>query len=243
MASVPNEGFVYIFHGEKFRNEALLSVESLKNVHPDAHVTAFCDEFIEHALFDNVVKIKPSSIRSKVMNLHSSPYDKTLFLDTDTIFFRSVSDIFEMLDRYDFCLAHDLARKRQKYSKIMPEYKAIPYAFAELNTGVIGYRKSGKVSECFDLWQHYYQKYYRKLLRSVPYDQPSFRIALWESRASLYVLPPEYNIRSIANREKQNIYKKEMGEEHLEKRIIHMHHDQDNLDDAKAFCVDNAQPY
>ena len=240
----PDNGFIYIFHGERFTKEAIISIESLRNEHKNAHVTAFCDDDnLPKGVFDNVVKIVPTSIRSKVAYLRETPYRRTIFLDTDTVLFRPVDDIFEMLERYDFCLTHDLARKRLKYSKMMPEYEEIPYAFSELNTGVIGFRKSCAVDECLAQWNYYYSKYYKKLIRKVPYDQPSFRIALWRSAASLYVLPPEYNIRSQANREKQIKFKREMGEEHLAERIIHMHHNQESLKDAKRYCQENAQPY
>lgn len=239
----PNNGYLYIFHGEKYMKEALLSVESLKKIHPNAHVTAFTDVKLDNSKFDYVKLIKPTSIRSKVNYIHESPYDKTIFLDTDTIIYNTIEDIFILLERYDFCLAHDLARKRLKYSKIMKEYAVIPYGFSELNTGVIGFKKSKNSIKCFKLWRNYYNKYYKRILRSIPYDQPSFRIALWQSLAHLYILPPEYNVRSQQNRKKQDIFKKEMGEEHLAKKILHMHHGKENLEDAIRYSLENAQEY
>lgn len=242
-SSTNSIGFVYIFHGERYYKEALLSLKSLRKYHPNAHVSAFCDIDVDDISFDSVIKITPTSIRSKVNYIHLSPYERTLFLDTDTIFMRNVDDIFEMLSRFDFCVAHDLARKRKKYSKLIPEYAEIPYAFSEVNTGVIGFRKSGEVAKCFELWRLYYDKYYKRMFKKVPYDQPSFRVALWRSEASVYILPPEYNVRSIQNRQKQIDFQHEMGPEHLAQRILHLHHDKDTLDEAIEYCLANAQPY
>ncbi len=244
-------GYLYIYHGKRYENEAQISVESLRKYDKSAHVTAFTNVKPKDGIFDKYKIIKPTSIRSKVSYIDESPYAKTIFLDTDTIFCRDVKDIFDMLYHYDFCLAHDLARKRKKYSDLIKQYKEIPYAFSEVNTGVIGFSNTEKVKECFKRWKVNYSSYYKRFkgvfngtfLKSVPYDQPSFRVSLWETKALLYILPVEYNVRSKQNREKQNIFKNDMGEEHLAERILHMHHDKDNLEDALKYCKENILPY
>ena len=77
----------------------------------------------------------------------------------------------------------------------------------------------------FNLWKKTYYKYRDKM----EWDQPSFRVSLWETikqkDLKLYVLPPEYNIRSKANREKNKRYHDKFGDEHLTPRIYHMHVD------------------
>ena len=43
-----------------------------------------------------------------------------------------------MLDNYDMCACHCYSRKRN-FS--IPEYMKIPYAFSEINTGMVAFKK------------------------------------------------------------------------------------------------------
>ena len=55
------------------------------------------------------------------------------------------------------------------------------------------------------------------------WDQPSLRILLWKYKASLFILPPEYNVRSKDLLEKINSSKNLLGDDHMKPRIYHMH--------------------
>ena len=61
----------------------------------------------------------------------------------------------------------------------------------------------------------------------MPWDQPSCRIALWESNIQMYILPTEYNRRSKKTKEK--VLKGKKGSDkrfpadHLKTRIFHFH--------------------
>ena len=80
----------------------------------------------------------------------------------------------------------------------MEEYMKIPYAFSEINGGIIAFRKCERWKFLLELWNKYYQKY----IKITIWDQPSFRIALWESQIKLYCLPVEYNRRGLHTKEK-----------------------------------------
>jgi len=244
----PSRGVLYIVFGDNFIKEMKYSAESVKRYNPDLHITAFADKPVECEFIDEVQIMEVRHMRPKIDHISLSPYDKTLFLDTDTIVNHSLDDLFRILDKYDIALAHDLARKRKKFFHTIPEYGEIPYSFSEVNTGVMAFNKNERVQELFDTWKQYFYKYYQV----VPWDQPSFRVSLWQSSVSLYVLPVEYNIRSQANREKQVRFHHEFGEEHLKPRIYHMHADPrinqgtyevDSLDDALRYCLDNFMEY
>ena len=163
------------------------SVKSLKQNNPEIKVTLFTDKNIESPLFN--VKIVNMSLRCKQKYLQESPYDKTLYLDTDTYVNKNINELFELLDRYEILITHDFARKRIFR---MPEYMKIPNGFSEANGGVIAYKKCDNFNNMITLWNHYYDKYKNISI----WDQPSFRIALWESNIKLYMLPNEYNRRS-----------------------------------------------
>ena len=238
-------GILYICHGDKYIKELEISAKSVKKFSPNLPITLFTDRKMSSKYIDDVRVIKLKSVRSKVYYIYDSPYEQTCFLDTDVIADYSIDDIFDILrsdnskDGYDIGIAHDLARKREKYSKVIPEYGQIPYSFSEVNTGVLVFRKCDEVKELFDMWAKYHKQYYR----ACPYDQPSFRVSLWKSNVKPYILPVEYNIRSLQNREKQVRFHNEFGKDHMTPRMYHMHHGQQNLEDALKYCKKNHMPY
>jgi lipopolysaccharide biosynthesis glycosyltransferase len=142
--STAERGFLYIAFGEAFTKEALMSIKSLKRYNKEP-VALFTDrdqtpEF--EGLVDLYAKINPQHIRAKVDFVSQTPFQKTVYLDSDTVVVRNISDMFEVLDRFDVAVTNDYARKRTKYSKIVPEYSEIPYAFSEVNGGIMAYNNS-----------------------------------------------------------------------------------------------------
>ena len=244
-----SRGVLYIVFGENFIQEMKFSAESVKQHNPDLHITVFSDRSVECDFVDDVqIMNEVRHLRPKIDYISLAPYDQTLFLDTDTIINHNLEDLFGILEKYDLALVHDLARKRKKFFNTIPEYGQIPYSFSEVNTGVMAFNKNDKVIKLFEAWRENFYKYYNV----VPWDQPSFRISLWKSDASLYVLPVEYNIRSKANREKQIRFHHEFGEEHLKPRIYHMHADTrinqgtyevNSLEEALNTCKENMLEY
>lgn len=232
-----SRGILYICHGDKYIKEGIISAESVKKFCPDLHITFFCDKEFESEFVDDVKIIKPTCQRSKVSYIYDSPYDETLFLDVDVIVDYPIYDVFDILKRFDLGICHDLARKRLRYSRVMPEYSEIPYSFSEVNTGIIVFKKCPNNEELFSFWKTYHKKY----SFCCPWDQPSFRISLWKSNVRYSVMPIEYNIRSTANRKKQDKLHREFGKEHLTPRMYHMHHGCDNLEDALLKCKQDSQ--
>jgi len=243
-----NRGVVYIAFGQAYLAEMELSIRSLKQFHPDMPITVFSDTLSPSLPVIDWRPIAPSHLRPKVDHLSQTPYEQTLFLDTDTIIASPIDDMFEILPKFDLGLCHDLARKRERYSRIINEYSLIPYAYPELNTGVIVFQKNQKTTDLFHRWNKLFYRY----LPDVPWDQPTFRVAVWQSSANLHVFPTEYNIRSKANRKKQDRLHHEFGDEHLRPRIFHMHADPKiqkgryrikSVRQALNFCRRNFFPY
>jgi hypothetical protein len=220
-----DEGILYIAFGHSFTLEGIMSYKSLRRYMPDIPVCFMTDAPESLADIEDpsliTVKIVPQHIRSKVDFVGLTPFRKTLYLDSDTLIVRDVSDIFQSLDRFDVALTHDYARKRTKYSNIVPEYERIPYAFSEVNGGVFGFNANKRTEDFLQLWKEYFYKYFQQ---TNGWDQVSLRISLWESDVKLFHMPFEYNIRSQANREKQDRFKHEFGEQHMAPRIYHMHY-------------------
>ena len=216
-----DKGIFYIAFGDSFTKEALFSIESLRRYMPDIPVALYTDKEVSNPLVNIIKVIKPKHIRSKVDFISQSPFNKTLYLDSDTVIARDISDMFDVLDRFDVGATHDYARKRENYCNI-PEYKKIPYSFSEVNGGIMAFNNSDRVEIFFDLWKKYFYKY-RNITSG--WDQVSLRISLWESQVGIHHYPPEYNVRPESIREKVRRNHKKLGESHLKPRIYHMHYD------------------
>ena len=190
-----SKGIVYVATGMRFVEEALLSIRSVKRHMPDVPVTLFTDrsklQDSPPQGVDTVILIHDvvNSCRDKIKPLVQTPYEKTLFLDTDTYLCAPVYDIFDMLDRFDIALAQ--APDRCQYD--LPQ---LPDCFTELNSGVIAYRKSEQVNELLRQWEETFNQMLHDNADSYR-DQHSLRYALFHSSVHFFVLPPEYNFRTI----------------------------------------------
>ena len=139
-------GVFYIAFGDNFLKELALSAESVKTHCPDLHITVFSDKKINCPFIDNNEIIEVSHLRPKVDYIKMTPYEETIFLDTDTIIDYNITEMYEILDKYDFAICHDLARKRKNVSNLIPEYRKIPYSFSEVNPGVMVFKKSDGIT-------------------------------------------------------------------------------------------------
>ena len=241
-------GVFYIAFGKNFIKEVILSAESVKQNCGDIHITLFSDKEVESEFIDDCKVIDVQHIRPKVDYISESPYEQTIFLDSDTIVDHDITEMFDLLDKYEFAICHDLARKRENVSKLIPEYNEVPYAFSEVNPGVMVFSKTDNVMNFFENWKKLFYKY----ISSWPYEQPTFRTALWQSDVNFYIMPPEFNVRDDRVREKAVRMHHEFGEDHLKARIYHMHVDRrinagtfevDSLEDALEFCKENLLRY
>jgi len=218
-----DNGFVYIVTGDGYAEECIYSIKSLKKVNGEK-ICVFSEEKYRHIFqseVDYFFVISTKVKRPKIEYISQSPFKNTVYLDSDTFISENISDLFEILDRYDFSGAFCNSRKRENYSKLLKKYSDIPYSFSEINTGVMVFNSSREVKELFKNWQDYYYKY---LTQTNGWDQPSFRIALWESKVKLCHLPPEYNVRPKSVYEKVRGNKAILGSLHMKPRIYHAHY-------------------
>lgn len=167
-----------------------------------------------------VVPITATSIRPKVEFLSDFWFERTIYLDSDVFVDEPLHEIFELLSKFDVVATHDLARKRMNIASIYPEYGRIPYSFPELNTGVIGFRGNDVNRLLFQRWKDAYSSQPTDI---GPWDQPSFRVACWESNSALGVLPPEFNVRRRKVLRKVLRNRAKFGRNHLKPRIYHQH--------------------
>jgi hypothetical protein len=174
------EGVVYIALGETYEAEAEASATSFRE-HHDLPVTRLpAPVGDEHGLSDP----KHAAYHQKIRLLAESPYERTLFLDTDTLVCGPVWEIFAALEDSDIAVA--LAPTRRHTDRrprwFQPEY----------NTGVIAYRTE---------WMRSFSREWERLFLSrvrtdITFgDQSVFAEALARSRAAVCPLAVEFNCR------------------------------------------------
>ena len=186
---VSSEGFLYIATGKRFLEEACASARRVKEVMPHASIAIATDLTPPEGLFNNLIVLdQPSySFGDKVKPLLETPFERTVFLDTDTWLCEPVSELFSLLDRYEIAMAHAPMR--------VTAPSEVPSCFSECNSGVIAYLLNEKTRRLISLWKKYYEE--RTALDPREHDQPALRDALWQSDARFAVLPPEYNFRFV----------------------------------------------
>jgi len=191
-----SKGVIYIARGKKCNDEAIRSAASLKDKSPGMSATIFSTEEIKSPLFDKIIPIEKEDLSDKgpylekVKHMYSSPYEHTLFLDSDTFVCGDISELFVLLEKFDVAAAH--AELRQSY-----EVKWSPQCFPDLNTGVILFKKSPAVLAAFSEWFALYKEYVKKIEGIHICDQAAFREVLYKNNLKIAILTPEYNCRFI----------------------------------------------
>lgn len=145
-------GVIYVVTGSRsYMGELVSSLKSLRRHEPDLPIVVFTKFSVAakynvkvEALgdYDNPHKHKVSSIRR-------SPFEETLFLDTDTKINSSLEPLFEELEEKDFCAAN---AHEADYLVRPPRFIAMVKK-ATYNTGVLLYRKTEATDRFLQKWE------------------------------------------------------------------------------------------
>lgn len=182
------QGFIYCATGKEYVKEANISIRSLKQKN-NIDITVFTDKKSVSYLDKTNIKIvfidEPKySFYDKIYAIMNTPYDRTLFLDTDTYILSNLDNLFILLDRFDLAASHAPGRTDRN------DFNDIPKAFSQFNTGVVLYKKKIIEILCKKWKENYNNKH--------PHDQYSFRKAVYNlNTINCYVLTPEYNFRML----------------------------------------------
>lgn len=185
------DGAIYVATGPDYLDLARTSAVTLKRFNPGLPIDLFTDrpEAPGLAIFDAVHTVPRIHPRAKIDCMPLSRFERTLYLDCDTLILAPFGDLFEILDRFELALAHDMRRGSDLVQEGHRE--RTPYAFPQLNSGVVLYRRSAAMVEFFAQWERRYRDAGRAR------DQVSLKDLLWSSDLRFYVLPTEFNLRRV----------------------------------------------
>lgn len=194
-SSTIKEGIVYLVIDEsgKYIDEFKKSYNSLRQFY-SGDVTLITNLKVS---IDNLNIIKTENsfcdwrtmLLNKPKHLKLSPYEKSIFLDTDTIILDNFSELFTILDHFDFCAA--TGPMDYKWPRINGRELVgyLPY-----NTGVLGYNSNKLCQNVFEDWLNFYQD--RLDLNLGGNDQTPFLESVFKHKANVCTLPNNYNLRT-----------------------------------------------
>lgn len=148
---------------------------------PDYPITVVTDRELGADCFDNV--IVDSTVfekRNKPQALQKTPYDQTIYLDTDTYLTDSIAELYDLLNKFD------VGVRRNRDQAHVPDDSPLPKSFPEFNTGVIVYSTTESVVNMLYDWEE-------RCLSSHEFDQRSFRESLFCSDVRFTCIPNRYN--------------------------------------------------
>jgi len=218
---MPGAGVLYIAYNQVYLREAINSAESVKRHCPDIRIALFSNSDPNAGCFDDFREIPVSHVNHKIDVIDQSPYERTIYLDSDTKIVFPIYGMLDLMERFDLAACHDFARKRKSFksNNAIEDYEKIPYEFPEYNGGVMVFRKNEKVLNFFENWR---SLFYRHRDTTGNKDQPSLRIALWNSNLKIHTMPPEFNIRSLEHQRKAHKMSGELETfEIMRPRILH----------------------
>lgn len=162
MSTTKTIGVLYLAFGSLYHEEAKASIKSLLEKNPTLSVAVFTDNPYEFRNFNpNVTAIYKSSLenskgktRVKPTYLIDTPFDRTLYLDTDTRVLGDITKIFNLLNHYDIGVR--FGGPKSKYNDNL-------YFHPQCNSGVVIYEKNEKIYDCFQLWQKLYEEAYQEI--------------------------------------------------------------------------------
>ena len=178
-----DQGILYVATGDDFVDEAQISVKTLRDSMDNVPIAIVTDRSRNLADFDEVITLSNPSygFRDKIQGMRQSPYEHTVFLDTDTYIHDGFTELFDLLDRFDIAATHNQNRDLYTGTSL-----GVPEAFPEYSSGVVAFNKSD-TEKLFNTWLETYEE-------SHPGDQPSFRKSLYECNIQLATIPREYNL-------------------------------------------------
>ena len=194
MATLPDaevdRGFIYVAWGERYLREAFDSATNLRKHMSDPIVLVTSEPVDEPNPFDSVIVTPFSATYRDKINMRLSPFEHTVFLDTDTWVLQSLDEVFQLLERFD--IVYQPSAPSDHY-----RIEGMPmHAFYEPSAGFVAWRKNDRTTSFFDVWDREYTAQERENGDGA-WDQRSMRAALWKTDVHISGLGPDWQLMSM----------------------------------------------
>lgn len=186
-SSVGSCGILYFAKGDVFVNEATISARRTRAVMPETPVCIVTDREVDAECFDEVfLDTSKFEWADTPAALAQSPFDRTIFLDSDTYLDESIAEIFHVLDGFD--VAARVNRDRAHIPDVADDERidGVPSGFPEIQSGVVAYRDTPAVADFLADWE-------RRGREDGDPDQRSLRAALFHNDVQFAPLEHRYN--------------------------------------------------
>lgn len=187
-----SRGVTYIAYGEPARAECAASIASLRG-HYSGEIAVIAEERISGARWHVRQAPMDQGARWFKVNLDwLSPFDTTLYLDSDTRVHGSIEPLFAVLEdgwdmvitpsdhQGDGILWHVGSEEREA------TLDAVGLTPIQYQCGVLGFRKSPQIIDFFSAWQAEWERYGDQ-------DQGAFLRALYQKPVRLWVAGRVFN--------------------------------------------------
>ena len=165
---------------------AKLSAISMKEMHPNLSITLYTNLPYDHndlTVFDDI-KTTSGLLGNlwayKHKCLRESPYDRTLHIDADTYIMDGISEVFDVLDRFDLAIPMSTWYMKDDNPRI-------PICFPELAGGFFTWVNNDRMRSFFKQVNEYCEEW------DSNNDEGIMREVLYNSNIRFFVLPNEYN--------------------------------------------------
>lgn len=181
-----DRGILYFAKGSPFVEEATVSARQTKSVMPDCPITIVADREPADDCFDRVLLDETDFLkRDKPKAMQRTPYERTLYLDTDIYLERPVWELFDILEDFDVAIRPDRNLAHIPKDADAP-VDGVPPGVPEFNGGVIAYRDAPSVMEFLADWES-------RCRPGHDWDQRTLRPALYHSDTRICPLEHRYN--------------------------------------------------
>jgi len=226
-------GIIYFNRGDKCAIRLLVSLYSLRK-HYGGNITVYLEkpypenlekacEYFDVDIVQNETKLDMQALIRKTDMFGNPPYDRTLWLDADTVVLGKIDEMFDYLDDYDcsipnFCdwisTGRTISKRIKQFQNIASD-KFIEKAlepFAAINTGVFSFKRSDKWNQFVKDWV------------TLAHEGSKKHIFIADEIAAQVLLPSisEWGLSCYIAPKKFNVSVK-YGNDVEDKRILHAH--------------------
>lgn len=194
---INEKGAIYLAFGNSYLIMALLSIKSLKLHNPDLQVCLVTNIKLrkedisilsesDHFILLNEEESNNRSIKTSINKI--SPFEKTIYIDCDTIIMNEIDDGFKFLNYFDIAIRlnpYPQTREGKAEIKILEDLSVrdCPH----WNSGVIFFSNSAQTQDFFKEWNASFLDLRNR------YDQVSLVKTIFMNNSKVLSLPSRWN--------------------------------------------------